>query len=373
MEDLKHLTVSDLISYGRSHTGSSCPRPPIISHQNHQPSLPGTSSSNLQVLTPLEYPAVLVGTLTLPTLTLNCPHKNCLQFSGDDSITVCCDIAGLEVGIIGKKIRVIAWNFIPSKRLGGGFLEIVKWKLPDSSHVLSKCSSSTIDSFPLFSGSFKSVHSNAKSYKVHGTLDLVSPVSVVPCAVNHSSSSTSMTLPGFIVRIMICECKLCCSKEAVGALYQEPDSHSFTEPVFVYFCESAWCWHPIMAKLIGNVVTISGLKKKLVFMGKQDSDLMFVTGENSFLHLHRLLKKRVCFSGNVLKGNAECGSYTGTVSNVYMQGLVVELDKEVWLLLTDQLLMPPHGLRVGAVVSKIFIYSFYYHNRLLVEWWQCLF
>ncbi|XWS14650.1 hypothetical protein CRYUN_Cryun35bG0027500 [Craigia yunnanensis] len=353
MEDLKLLTVSDLIRYGCPHTGSSSPSPSIVSHQNPQPPS-GPSSSNpipkLKALTPLDYSALLVGTLTLPTLTLKCPQKNCLQFS-DDSSAICCDIVELDLRIIGKKIHVLTWNFIPSKHLSGGFLEIVKWKFPDSSHGLSQCSSVIIDSFPLDSGSTEAKPGNSKFYQIHGALESVSPVSVVPCSVNDSSSCNSMNLRGFLVRIMTCECQLCRSKESLRVLYGESVCHSFTEPAFVYFCESAWCWHPAMTKLIGNVVTMSGLKKKLIFMGKQESDLMFVTAENSELHLPRLLKKWVPFSGKVVKGNGECGSYTGTVNNVYMQGMVVELDKEVWLLLTDQPLMPPHGLRVGAVIS----------------------
>ncbi|XP_022768824.1 CST complex subunit CTC1 isoform X2 [Durio zibethinus] len=367
MDDVKILTVSDLLRYGRPHTGSSSFSPAIVSHQNPNPSPdPGLSSSNpspnRKALTPLDCPAVIVGTLRLPTLTLKCPQENCLEFSDDDSSAICCDIIGLDdLSIIGKKIHVLTWNFIPSKHLSGGFLEIVKWKLPDSfklpefhsSHGLNQCSSLIIDEFKLVSSSIESKPSNAKTYQIHGALESVSPVSVVPCSVNNSSSSNSMNLRGFLVRVMTCECKLCRSKESIKVLYAEACCHSFTEPVFVYFCESAWCWHPVMTKLTGNIITISGLKKKLVFMGKQGSDLMFVTAENSVLHLPKLLKKWVPLSCNAVKGNGKCGSYTGIVNNVYMQGMVVELDKEVWLLLTDQLLMPPHSLRVGAVISVI--------------------
>ncbi|XVE55950.1 hypothetical protein DITRI_Ditri03aG0198400 [Diplodiscus trichospermus] len=353
MDDVKLLTVSDILRLGRSHVGSSSPCSQVISHRNHQlPSGPSSSNPNskLKTLTPLVYPALLVGTLKLPTLTLKCPQKNCLEFS-DDSSAICCDIIGLDVRIIGKKIHVLTWNFIPCKHLSGGFLEIVKWKLPDWSHGLSQCSSSIIDLFPLFLGSTEAKCGNSKSYQIHGTLESVSPVSVVPCSVNDSSSSNSINLRGFLARIMTCKCQLCRSKESVRVLYEGTACHSFTEPEYVYFCASAWCWHPVMTKLIGNVVTISGLKKKLIFMGKQASDLMFVTVENSVLHLPRLFNKCLPFSGNFVKGSGECGSYTGTVNNVYMQGMVVELDKEVWLLLTDQSLMPPHGLRVGAVIS----------------------
>ncbi|KAL1167417.1 hypothetical protein V6Z11_A05G017200 [Gossypium hirsutum] len=344
MENVKTITVSDLLRYGCPHTGSSTPGPSIISDQNPQ-SPPGPSTSDpYRVLKPLpqfDYPAVIVGTLRLPTLTIKCPHNNCLEFS-DDSVAVCCDFTGLDVRIIGKKIDVLTWNFIISDHLSGGLLEIVKWDLPDSSCGLSRCSSLMIDSFPLVSNLIESVPSTSKSksYQIHGIIGAVSPVFVVPCSVNDSSSSKSMNLRGFHVRIITCECQLCRSTEAVGVLYGKSARHSFTEPVFVYFCGPSWCWHPVLTKLIGNVVTISGLRMKLVFMGKGGSELMFVTAENSVLHLPQLLKK--------VKRKDVCGSYKGTVKNVYMQGMVVELDNEAWLLLTNQSLMPPHGLRIGA-------------------------
>lgn len=44
------------------------------------------------------------------------------------------------------------------------------------------------------------------------------------------------------------------------------------------------------------------------------------------------------------------GSYVGTVTGIYMQGLVIELDRNVWLLLTHQPLAQIHGLRIGALL-----------------------
>ncbi|KAL4332331.1 hypothetical protein GQ457_07G041010 [Hibiscus cannabinus] len=343
MQGVKFLTVSDLLHYGYSHTGSSTPGPPLISDQPPQPPpAPSTSNPNrdLEPLPQLDYPAILVGTLRLPTLTLKCSLWKCLQFS-DDSVTVCCDIVGFDPRAIGKKINVLTWNFIISDHLSGGILEIVKWDLSDSSHGLSRCSSLIVDSFPLVSNLIECVPktSNAKSYRIHGIIEAVSPVSIIPCSVEESSSNQSINLRGFQVRIMTCECKLCRYEESVRVLFEATDSHSFTAPVFVYFCGPAWCWHPVLTKLIGNVVTISGLKKKLILMEKQEPFLMLVTADNTILHLPRLLKKRT----------VACGSHEGTVKNVYMQGMVVELDEEVWLLLTNQSLMPSHGLRIGAV------------------------
>lgn len=80
---------------------------------------------------------------------------------------------------------------------------------------------------------------------------------------------------------------------------------------------------------------------------------MFVTTENSVLHVPRLLKKWSPPSKTVIKGKGESGVYTGVVKGVYMQGLLVELDNEVWLLLTDKLRTVPHSLRLGAVVREI--------------------
>ncbi|KAK9929523.1 hypothetical protein M0R45_026619 [Rubus argutus] len=58
------------------------------------------------------------------------------------------------------------------------------------------------------------------------------------------------------------------------------------------------------------------------------------------------------------KGNGEVGSYRGIVKGGTMQGIVVELDNEVWLLSTDQLLTPPHSLRAGSVCTSVIVESF---------------
>jgi hypothetical protein len=44
------------------------------------------------------------------------------------------------------------------------------------------------------------------------------------------------------------------------------------------------------------------------------------------------------------------GAYSGVVSGIYMHGMLVELDGIAWLLIDDKHLVPPHSLRVGAVV-----------------------
>ena len=53
-------------------------------------------------------------------------------------------------------------------------------------------------------------------------------------------------------------------------------------------------------------------------------------------------------------GNGDCGVLL-VLSKVYMyvyvQGMVVEMDKEVWLLLADLLATAPHVRREGAILN----------------------
>ncbi|KAM7280719.1 hypothetical protein ACFE04_007853 [Oxalis oulophora] len=342
------LTVSDLIHNARAVTASSS----SSNHHHHSSSPPPTplksNPNKTQTLTPLNYSAILIGTLTLPSLSLNCPHNNCLQFldNNNNASSICCDVIDFHVGLIGKIIHVIAWNFIPIKN-GLAFLEIIKWKLVSSqgnnSNILKQCSN--VYSIPLTN---TTDHSSGKSSSsVYGAFESISPVTVVPCS---SKSRKDHNLRGFLLRVMTCECEFCGSR-MIGVDNDCDRLHLFNKPVFVYFCGSAWCWHPVIVKLIGNVVGLSGLKKKVVFIGKQDSELMFVTTDNTVLHVPRVLRKWLPPSIAFLKGQGECASYTGIVRGVYMQGMVVELERDVWLLLTDQLVIAPHSLRVGAVIS----------------------
>lgn len=194
-------------------------------------------------------------------------------------------------------------------------------------------------------------------------LESIGPISVVPCASGVSNcnstagpkSTASTNLRGFLVQILVCECKFSKRNESrlLDDSIQEHCNHSFTKPMFIYFCGSASSWHPVFTKLIANVVSVSGLKKKLVYIGKEDSRLMYTTTVKTHLQLLGLHKKRVQNEKTSIKGKGECGTYIGIVRGIYMQGMVVELDNEVWLLLTDQLLTLPHSVRVGALVSAV--------------------
>ncbi|KAF3446226.1 hypothetical protein FNV43_RR11405 [Rhamnella rubrinervis] len=381
MENTRVLTIMELLQGGSPITATYYPhcRPSSLStnssHSKQAP-LPSTSTDpnpdRPNVLTPLDHPAIIIGTLILPTAsdtssvrtssasnpTRRCSYNSCFQFT-DGSATICCDIIDLDVRIIGKKIRVLAWNFIPIKR-GGGFLEIIRWSLPDSDSGPSRCLK--VDSFSLASGSPFFFEGSSKAlYRVHGALESISPISVVPSTSGVSDPKStvgcnlipSTNLRGFLVQILVCECKFCSSNQSrlLQDSIQEHHSHSFTKPLFVYFCGSASSWHPVFTKLIGNLVNISGLKRKLVYIAKEESRLMYVTTEKSNLHLPSFLKKCVQNNETSINGKGECGTYVGIVRGVYMQGMVVEMDNEVWLLLTDQLLTPPHSLRVGALIS----------------------
>uniref|UniRef100_A0A6N2MFT6 CST complex subunit CTC1 n=1 Tax=Salix viminalis TaxID=40686 RepID=A0A6N2MFT6_SALVM len=347
------VTVKELVLRAQPLTATSSLKSKLNSpNQKPQSQSPPSTNPNLKILTPLKHSVNLLGTLTLPTETLKCPIRNCFRFS-DDSSTICCDILDFRVNIIGKRIRVLACNFIPLKHFcGGGFLEIIKWSFVDSTSSVISSSSSSLDLFPLVSSSPSNEEDQSKArYRVNGPIESISPVFIVPCSIGDSKSQN---LRGFVARIMVCQCKICNSTDSIKfshSLGQGNDSHSFTKPSFVYFCGASWCWHPVITKLIGIVIMLSGLKKKLVFIGKEESQLMFVTTEYSGLQLPRVLKKWPLFSRNVIRGNGECGVYTGVVRGVYMQGMVVELDKEVWLLLTDQQVTAPHSLREGAIIS----------------------
>lgn len=369
MANVRVLTLRELLQGGSPVTAASshgcgpCSVPPNSKQASADP-----SPDRPKVLTPLHHPAIIIGTLILPPSshgpssasdpTPRCSYGSCFQFT-DGSAAICCDILRLDLRLIGKKIRVVAWNFIPVKP-GGGFLEIIQWSFPGFDGGPTRCSK--VDSFSLTSGASLGPEDSSKArYRVHGALESVSPISVVPTtsagvtdskSTMGSASVSSTSLRGFLVQILVCDCKLCTSKQS-GSWDVSIEGHSFTKPVFVYFCGSSSSWHPVFTKLIGNLVNISGLKKKLVYIAKEESCLMYVTTGKSNLHLPSLLKKCVQNKKTCIKGKGECGTYVGTVRGVYMQGMVVELDNEVWLLLTDQLLAPPHSLRVGAIVSAV--------------------
>lgn len=363
----KILKTADLIGRARPVTGTSVLTSNLLAslskprQTDGKPMLSRNTSQgpNCGTLEALSYPAVLVGTLTLPCCYSNNENSNitflcsCFQFN-DGSATVCCDILGFCPEVIGKNIRVCAWNFIPSKCVVnfGGFLEIVRWEFLE---CISKLST-----FPLSIGSTTDYEGDLKAkYSILGVLESVSPLSVAACSkAGGNSPGDTRNLCGFLSKFLVCECKLCRHEIPITELRdlssQNYKGHCFVKPLIVHFCGSASSWHPAVSRLIQNVVSLSGLKKKLVNIGKKDSQVMYLTTDKTSLQLPKL-EKVWNPSGKVvrLRGLGEVGSYAGTVTGIYMQGMVVELDQDLLLLLTDQKLLLPHSLRVGAIVCEV--------------------
>lgn len=270
---------------------------------------------------------------------------------------------------------MLSWNFIPLRSHGSGFLEIIRWCFRDSADSgFRRCS--RVDSFRLVSDTSSDCKKGSKAHSfIHGALGSISPVSVVPCMIGSCTSrsylwtknSNAINIRGFLAQILVCECKQCSSKELLKALLhgwsEAQYIHSFARPLFVYFSGPASSWHPVLSKMIGNVVSLSGLKKKLVYIGKEESRLMYVTTTGkALLHLPSIPKRWVPFKSTSIRRGGELVNYTGVVTGIYMKGMVVELDNKVPLLVTDQPLTLPHSLRVGALVSRQFCW------HLLLLW-----
>ncbi|KAK7243336.1 hypothetical protein RIF29_38129 [Crotalaria pallida] len=369
MEDDANIArLSDLLRSPRPLTATASPHFPSTTSPPPPPSL--RLSDHHRVLTALNRPTIIVGTLTLPTPSSRSPCS-CFRFS-DSSSTVCCDVLQFQPSSLGKEIRVTAWNFIPFKHhhdhIAGcdsdsGFLEIIQWSFSDSNEGLKGLRH--VDSLPLVpcGPNHHGEDSSKARYHVFGVVESVGPVSVVPCSMGASisdmNSSSKVNLPGFLVQLMCCECRLCCSKEFKRDLMSDTfvgnrngNGHSFTNMHIVYFCGNASSWHPAMTKLISNRIMVSALKKKLIYITKDESRLMYVTADKSVLHVCRFSEKWMpCLKSDDIKGNGECGTYTGLIKGVYMQGMALELDHDVWLLLTDELHSHVHGLRIGTIIS----------------------
>ncbi|XP_068656334.1 CST complex subunit CTC1 isoform X2 [Aristolochia californica] len=300
-----------------------------------------------RILSSLRHPSFLIGTVRLTDSSSRnpgCFNSDCLTFS-DGAAKLCCSVLGLDGKILGKRIRVLAWNFIPLK-CNGGVLEIIRWDLVEPADNVDFRSS------PLLSLS-SSCHNRCQP-AVCGKLVAISPFVVVPCTVQsrkyrpkaEHGITDGGNLKGFLADIMTCNCASCYS----GA-FQEKSHHSFTKPVILYFCGSTSSWRSVMSNLLGYIVCIRDVKKKLVSTGREKSYEMFVTRDRAALYLFQLPSETISCRKIRISGKGEMGRYNGTVTGIHMQGMVIELDKKVWLLLTDHLLAPPHSLRIGSIVA----------------------
>ncbi|KAE9616299.1 putative CST complex subunit CTC1, plant protein [Lupinus albus] len=371
MEDYPNIaTLRDLLRSPRpltaTATATASPHFPSTSSPPPPPPPPPAlrPTDHHRVITSLNRATIIVGTLTLPTsFSVLPPPCSCFRFS-DSSATVCCDVLQFQPSCIGKEIRVTAWNFIPFKHNhrggSGGFLEIIQWLFSNSCEGLKGLHH--VDSLPLVPNHRNDDSSKAR-YHVFGVVESVGPVSVVPCStavgISDLNSSSKVNLPGFLVQLMCCECRLCCSKHCNTDLIsgklaenQNGNGHSFTKMQIVYFCGKAYSWHAAITKLICKRIMVSSLKKKMIYITKDESRVMYVTADMSVFHVCRFSENRMpCLKSYDIAGKGECGTYTGVIKNVYMQGMALELDHDVWLLLTDELHTSAHGLRVGAIIS----------------------
>ncbi|KAJ0986706.1 hypothetical protein J5N97_005062 [Dioscorea zingiberensis] len=129
MESPRILSLSDLLDLSLPLTGAaslSPEPPPSLSPppKKPRPSLPCHTRSSPHAFSPVTHPVLLIGTVRLPLKDHSrCASKNhCLSFS-DTSSTVCCSVLDFDLKILGRKIHVLAWNFVPFKDVCGGLLE----------------------------------------------------------------------------------------------------------------------------------------------------------------------------------------------------------------------------------------------------------
>ena len=153
---------------------------------------------------------------------------------------------------------------------------------------------------------------------------------------------------GFLAEISTCKCEASCPCLSVDDLQY----NSYAQKAFLYFVKPTSLWRPVMAKLIGKVILVSGLKKKMVGVGGVRSYLMFVTTEKTIVSLCEVPLSMM--ASRVVRPVMDSERvYCGVVTGIYMQGMAVELDEKVWLMITDPLLELHHSLRVGALVSYL--------------------
>ncbi|XP_021726673.1 CST complex subunit CTC1 [Chenopodium quinoa] len=347
MEGVKLIPISDLLRRRRPISGAvsllySPPPPTPPPSINSSKTLNPSTTSRAKILKSLSQPSIIIGILRLPLFS-HSPH-HCFSFS-DDSGSLCCDVLEFDLNMIKREIRVIAWNFIPLKQCGG-FLEIIRWEF------VGCCVSGNVEFFPLVFDDNDVVGNDCDpkgKYSVYGVLGSVSPVSLIPCV--------SENRRGFILEVLCCDCRLCKFKDCVKIsddLGLRRDSHCFSRIEYVYFCGVGSSPYFVFLKLVGSVLLLSGLRKKLVYIENEETRLMFVSTEMTCLSVPKLQQNEgYSFQNDKarINGNWELGMYIGVVRSTYMQGMVVELDEDVWLLLTDESLLLPHSVRVGSILS----------------------
>ncbi|XP_042449828.1 CST complex subunit CTC1-like isoform X2 [Zingiber officinale] len=369
MERIPIISISDLVKLGRPLTGAaSLCLAPSASPPPKKPKCDISDevtvkiplfadhceNSNPGTFSPLSRPVIIVGTVELfprdAKISLGCLN-HCFSFS-DGSSRVCCYFLDFDLRIIGCKVKILAWNFLPLKHGDRGVLEVIRWSFTDFEAAFVS------DSLLSMTSACSSREANMKCRGgAFGILKAVSSIFRVPCTKQkednlRNSGRNLMSrgdLTGFLVEILTCVCDVCNESSFVAERddhhLKNKDCHSFSNSVFVYFMQPNFLWRPALYRLIGKSITISRLKRNLIFVGNEVSYEMFVSTPSTMVSLTN--HSANCIYEESLKKSDE-GMYNGVVTGIYMQGMVIELDDKVLLLIPDP---PQHSLRMGAIVS----------------------
>ncbi|KAG6470064.1 hypothetical protein ZIOFF_071116 [Zingiber officinale] len=369
MERIPIISISDLVKLGRPLTGAASlclapsasppPKKPKCDISDEVPvKIPlfadHCENSNPGTFSPLSRPVIIVGTVELfpwdAKISLGCLN-HCFSFS-DGSSRVCCYFLDFDLRIIGRRVKILAWNFLPLKHGDRGVLEVIRWSFTDFEAAFVS------DSLLSMTSACSSREANMKCRGgAFGILKAVSSIFRVPCTKQkednlRNSGRNLMSrgdLTGFLVEILTCVCDVCNESSFVAERddhhLKNKDCHSFSNSVFVYFMQPNFLWRPALYRLIGKSITISRLKRNLIFVGNEVSYEMFVSTPSTMVSLTN--HSANCIYEESLKKSDE-GMYNGVVTGIYMQGMVIELDDKVLLLIPDP---PQHSLRMGAIVS----------------------
>uniref|UniRef100_A0A0D3H669 CST complex subunit CTC1 n=1 Tax=Oryza barthii TaxID=65489 RepID=A0A0D3H669_9ORYZ len=356
----RRLTVADLLLIRRPTTGaaslvssSTSPSPSTSTAPppRKKPRLPAAAPTptprSTAPFAPIPHRVLLAGALSLPASgsPVTC-RSHCLSLSDSPppaasaSASVCCYLLDFDPDAVGREIHVLAWNYLPSLHHGGaGVLEVVRWRLAEEGTTAP--GSGFLKTIPL--DCVDDEPDSGTHGHVFGVVRSVSVVFSVPRAGQKSNADGGDNSVGFISEMMCCACRRC------RVLPPESDQdHKFELEKFVYFVDSASRWRPVLARMVGRPVSVSGLKKRLVSIDKKGTYTMLVSTRKTMLRWCPSYPAALKLDGSP----GDCGGvYTGVVTGIYMQRMLVELDETVWLLIDDQHLAPSHSLRVGAVIS----------------------
>lgn len=215
-------------------------------------------------------------------------------------------------------------------------LEVVRWRLAEESAPPAKCGFLATVPFH-FPDQEPDLATRGCAF---GLVRSVSVVFSMPLAKADAGGRNSV---GFLAEILCCGCRRCCRATPP----EDAQSHKFETTKSIYFVDVSSLWRPVLVWLVGRLVYISGLKKKMVSVGDKASHAVLVSSAKTAIAWCPSYRGSLPLDSFPEKCG---GEYAGVITGIYSHGLVVELDNTAWLLIDDQQLPPPHSLRVGAVV-----------------------